>query len=86
MRWMRAFMKITHYINYLKGGRSGKGPDKAELRFRQAQRSLDLHMIAKAMKATNVITKEKGLEETEIFGSTRRKLDVPLDPPMTRIA
>ena len=28
---MRAFMQTTLYRAWLKGGRSGKGPDKAEL-------------------------------------------------------
>jgi hypothetical protein len=78
---MRAFMQITQYRMYLKGGRGGKGPDKAELRLRQAQRSLDPEMIAEAMKAypgaADVLTKEKGLEGAEIFGSMKRKLDHP---------
>jgi hypothetical protein len=78
---MRAFMQITQYRKYLKGGKSGKGPDKAELRLRQAQRSLDLVMIAEAMKAypgaAYVLSKGKGLEGAEIFGSTKRKLDLP---------
>ena len=38
-------------------------------------------MIAEAMKAyleaDDVLTKEKGLERIEIFGSTKRKLDLP---------
>ena len=78
---MRAFMEITQYRRYLKGGRGGKGLDKAELRLRQVQRSLDPEMIAEAMKAYlgagDVLTKEKGLEGVEIFGSMKRKLDLP---------
>lgn len=63
---MRAFQQINQYRKYLKGGRYGKGPDKAELRLRQTQRSLDPLKIVEAMKAypgaTDVLTKEKGLE------------------------
>ena len=33
---IRAFMQTTNYRTYLKGGRSGKGPDKAELKLRAA--------------------------------------------------
>lgn len=78
---MRAFMQITQYMKYLKGGKSRKGPDKAELCLHQAQRSLDPVMIAEAMKAypgaADVLSKGKGLEGAEIFGSTKRKLDLP---------
>ena len=34
---IRAFMQTTNYRTYLKGGRSGKDPNKAELRLRAAQ-------------------------------------------------
>ena len=78
---IRAFMQTTNYRTYLKGGRSGKGPDKAELKLRAAQKSGDPEMIAKVVNsypgAEDLITKPRGLEGAEIFGSTKRKLDLP---------
>ena len=78
---IRAFMQTTNYRTYLKRGRSGKGPDKAELRLRVAQRSGDAEVIAKVLSsfpgAEDLITKPRGLEGAEIFGSSKRKLDLP---------
>ena len=75
-----AFMQITNYRTYLKGGRSGKGPDKAELRLRAARRSRDAEVIAKVLSsfpgAEDLITKPRGLEGAKIFGSSKRKLDL----------
>ena len=78
---IRAFMQTTNYRTYLKGGRSGKGPDKAELRLWAAQKSGDVEVITKVLSsfpgAQDLITKPHGLEDTEIFGSSKRKLDLP---------
>ena len=78
---IRAFMQTTNYRTYLKGGKSGKGPDKAELRLWAAQKSGDAEVIAKVLSsfpgAQDLITKPRGLEGTEIFGSSKRKLDLP---------
>ena len=66
----------------MQGGRSGKGPDKAELRLRAAQKSRDAEVIAKVLSsfpgAQDLMTKPRGLEGAEIFGSSKRKLDLPL--------
>ena len=65
----------------MKGGRLGKGPDKAELRLRAAQKSGDAELIMKVLSsfpgAEDLITKPRGLEGAEIFGSSKRKLDLP---------
>ena len=78
---IRTFIQTTNYRTYLKGSRSGKGPDKAELRLRAAQRSGDAEVIAKVLSsfpgAEDLITKPYGLEGAEIFGSSKRKLDLP---------
>lgn len=78
---IRAFMQITSYRSWLKGGKGGKGPDRAELRLRHAQRSGDPKLIAEAVNsypgAEDLLTKKGGLEGAEIFGSTKRKLDLP---------
>ena len=66
---------------YLKGGRLGKDRDKAELRPPATQKSGDAQMIAKVLssfpRAEDLITKPRGLEGAEIFGSSKRKLDLP---------
>ena len=63
---IRAFMQTTNYRTYLKGGRSGKGPDKAELRLWATQRSGDAEVIAKVLSsfpgAEDLITKPRGLD------------------------
>jgi len=78
---IRAFMQITSYRAWLKGGTSGKGPDKGTLRLRSAQRSGDPKLIAEAVRnfpgAEDLLTRAGGLEGAEIFGSTKRKLDMP---------
>ena len=67
---------------YLKGGKSGKDPDKAKLRLRAVQKSEDAEMIAKVLssfpRAEDLITKPRGLEGAKIFGSSKKKLDLPL--------
>ena len=77
---IRAFMQTTNYRTYLKGGRLEKDPDKAELRLRATQRSGDAEVIAKVLSsflgAEDLITKPRGLDGTEIFGSSKRKLDL----------
>ena len=78
---IRAFMQITSYRAWLKGGTSGKGPDKGTLRLQSAQRSGDPKLIAEAVRnfpnAADLLTRTGGLEGAEIFGSTKRKLDMP---------
>ena len=48
---IRAFMQTTNYRMYLKSGRTGKGPDKVELRLRAPQKSEDFEMIAKVLSS-----------------------------------
>lgn len=65
---------------WLKSGASGKGPDKGTLRLRSAQRSSDPKFIAEAVRnfpwAEDLLTKTGGLEDVEIFGYTKCKLDM----------
>ena len=73
---------MTNYRAYLKGYASGSGPSKGELRLRAARRSGDPKKIAEALnalpRAEGVGTKIPHLEREETFGSTKRKLDVPI--------
>ena len=80
--FIHAFMHTTNYRTYLKGGRSWQDPDKAELKLWATQKSGDAEMIVKVLSsfpgAEDLITKPRGLEGAEIFGSSERKLDLPL--------
>ena len=73
---------MTNYRAYLKGYASGSGPSKEELRLRAARRSGYPKKIAEALNklpgAEGVGTKIPHLEGEETFGSTKRKLDVPI--------
>ena len=79
---IRAWMQMTNYRAYLKGHASESGPSKEELRLRAARRSRDPKKIAKALNtllgAKGVGTRIPHLEGEETFGSTKRKLDVPI--------
>src|SRR6202048_502896 len=79
--YVRAFMQCTNYYAYLKGDRSGTGPGKDELRLRAAQRSGDAKRIVAALErmpgADQWCTRKPQLEGEEVFGTTKRKLDLP---------
>ena len=78
---IRAFMQIANYRTWLKGGSDGKGPDSASLKLKAAARCGDPKMLADAMKsypgAEDVNTRDCALEGSELFGSTKRKLNLP---------
>ena len=76
-----AFMQITNYRSWLKGGSSGKGPNQASLKLKAAAHTGDPKLLAKAMRsyprAKGLNTRDCALEGSELFGSTKRKLDLP---------
>ena len=78
---MRAMMQSTNYWAYLQGHGSGTGPHLDELRLRAARRSKDPAKIAAAIGklpgAENFTTRVPHLEGEEVFGSSKRKLDLP---------
>ena len=78
---VRAFMQITNSREWLKGGQRGKGSDQAALKLRAAANSGDPKLIAAAMKsfpgAKDLPNHPIILEGVEIFGSTKRKLNLP---------
>ena len=80
--FVRAFMQCTNYYQFLKGGWSGTGPSKHELRLRQAQRSGRLDKVVDAMKTMaegkEWCTRTPHFEGEEVFGSTARQLNLPL--------
>ena len=73
---------MMNYQAYLKGYASRLGPSKGELRLRAARRSGDPKKIVEALNALpgveGVGTRIPHLEGEETFGSTKRKLDVPI--------
>ena len=79
---IQAWMQKKNYHVYLKGYASGSRPSKGELRLRTARRSGDPKKIAEALNtllgAEGVGTRIPHLEGEETFGSTKRKLDVPI--------
>ena len=79
---IRAFMQMTNYRAFLKGNASRSGPSKEELKLRGARRSGDPKKIAEALNdlpgAADVASRIPHLEGEEVFGSSKRKLDLPI--------
>jgi hypothetical protein len=77
----RAVMQMTNYMAYLKDKASGTGSSKQELKLRAARHSGDPKKIEEALsqllEVEVVSTRIPHLEGEEIFGSTKRKLDLP---------
>jgi len=71
---------MTNYHVYLRGHIYGFGPSKGKLKLRVARRSGDLKKIAEVMTtllgAKGIRTYVLHLEEEQIFGNMKRKLDV----------
>jgi hypothetical protein len=78
---IRAVMQMTNYRAYFKGKASGTGLTKQELKLRAARRSGDPKKIEEALSQLPGVevatTRIPHLEGEEIFGSTKRKLDLP---------
>ena len=78
---MRAMMQSTNYYAFLQGHASGTGPHLDELRLRAARRTKDPVKIAFAISkmpgADRFTTRVPHLEGKEVFGSSKRKLNLP---------
>jgi hypothetical protein len=78
---IRAVMQMTNYRAYLKGKASGTGPSKQELKLRAAKHSGNPKKIEEALSQLPGVevatTQIPHLEGEEIFGSMKRKLDLP---------
>ena len=83
---VRAFMQMVRYYQFLKGENAGTGPGKEELLLRVAQRSThrtgNPKVLADAISnirgVQDFVTREPHLEGEEVFGSQKRKADMPL--------
>jgi hypothetical protein len=79
-------MQVIRYYQYLKGNRVGIGPGKEELQLRAAQRIAErtgdpkvLNVaMAKLLGAELFCTCASHMAGEEVFGSQKRKADVPL--------
>jgi hypothetical protein len=79
-------MQVVRYYQYLKGYRVGTGPGKEELQLRAAQRTAErtgdpqvLNVaMAKLPGAELLCTQSPHMVGEEVFGSQKRKADVPL--------
>ena len=77
---IRAFMQTANYRAWLKGGLHGKGPDFASLKLKATARCGDPKILVDAMKfypgVEGANTRDCVLEGPELFGSTKRKLNL----------
>jgi hypothetical protein len=84
--FIRALMQVVRYYQYLKGDRAGTGPRKEELQLCAAQRTAErigdpkvLNVaMAKLLGAELFCTRAPHMAGEEVFGSQKRKADVPL--------
>ena len=84
--YIRAFLQVVAYYQYLKGGVGGMGPNREELRLRFAQRRAhrtgDPGVIQSPLLgmpgADDFCTRDPHHEGTEVFGSQKRKPDTPI--------
>jgi hypothetical protein len=85
--FIRALIQVVWYYQYLKGDQAGTGPGKEELQLCAAQRTVErtgdpkvLNIAMAKLPGTELFcTREPHLAGKEVFGSQKRKSDVPLD-------
>ena len=74
------FMQFTKHCSWLKGGSSGKRPNQMSLKLIAATHTSDPKLLAEIMRsypwANDLSTRTCALEGSELFGSTKRKLDL----------
>jgi hypothetical protein len=84
--FVRALIQVSRYYQFLKGDYVGTGPEKEELMLRVVQHSalqsgnlkaLNVAM-AKMPRVEEFCTQEPHFEGEDVFGSQKRKVDIPL--------
>ena len=79
--YSRAVLQSIAYFNFLKGGRFGTSPSTSVLRLRVAARIANPSRVAKAVEdvscAVGLNTRVPHLEGEKVFGSAKRKLELP---------
>ena len=77
----RAALQSLFYFNYLRGGPSGTGPSRSELQLRLTLRNGNSRRVVKLLEKVTaeagVNTRILHLEGETIFGTAKRKLDLP---------
>jgi hypothetical protein len=84
--FVKALMQVSRYYQFLKGELTGTGPGKEELMLCVAQHSTQRSgnpkvlnaAVAKMLGAAEFSTQKSHFEGEEVFGSQKRKVDVPL--------
>ena len=84
--YVRGFLQVVNYYQFLKGDVGGTGPSKKELKLRMAERLAKKTGNPKVLKdpmldmpgADEFCTREPVLAGAEVFGSQKRKADVPI--------
>ena len=88
--YIRAFLQVVAYYQYLKGGVGGMGPSREELKLRSAQRRAqhcaqrtgDPSVIQSALLgmpgADEFCTRDPHHEGAEVFGSQKQKPNTPI--------
>jgi hypothetical protein len=75
---IRAFMQISNYRSWLKGGSTDKKPDFASLKLKADARCGNPKLLADAMKSypglEDLHTRDCALEGFKLFGSTKQKV------------
>ena len=84
--YIRAFLQVVAYYQFLKCGIGGDGPSKEELKLRgaqrRAQRTGDPTVLQKVLLdmpgGEELCTRDHHLEEAEMFGLQKRRPDTPI--------
>jgi hypothetical protein len=84
--FVRAFLQVVNYYQFLKSDVGGTGPTKKELKLRMAERRakqtcnpLELEDPMLDMPGVDEFcTREPRMAGEEVFGSSKRKADLPL--------
>ena len=84
--YIRAFLQVVTYYEFLKGDVGGDGPSKAELKLRCAQRRVqrtgDPQVLQKVLLEFEGVheycNRSPHLEGAEVFGLQKRKPDTPI--------
>ena len=80
--YARVALQSLFYFNYLCSGPSGIGPSRSELQLRLAAWNGNSRRVVKLMEEVTIVagvnTRIPHLEGDTIFGSTKRKLNLPL--------
>ena len=79
--YIRAFLQVVAYYQFLRGGVGGDGPSKEELKLRgaqrRAQRTGDPTVLQKVLLdmlgGEELCTRDPHLEGTEVFGLQKRR-------------